>query len=152
MQWLSEIAGVKSDDLADIIFSSGSVILANAPQEVVQADLKMYEEDGCRFSVSQVEELGYDNFWKHEDAIDQALEDFRKRENLLFACLMVTDINTQNSLLTVRGDEAFVVNITYPRKERSDVFEMQGVVSRKKQLVPYLSSVLRSAGFHVRKD
>jgi manganese-dependent inorganic pyrophosphatase len=152
LHWLSGIAGVKSDDLAEIIFSSGSVILANAPQEIVQADLKMYEEEGCKFSVSQVEELGYDNFWKHEDAIDHALEEFCDRENLVFACLMVTDINTQNSLLIVRGDETFIESITYPRKERSDVFEMQGVVSRKKQLIPYLSSVLRSAGFYTRKD
>ncbi|MCD8482827.1 MAG: putative manganese-dependent inorganic diphosphatase [Verrucomicrobia bacterium] len=146
LQWLASLAGIASDDLADIIFSSGSVILGLDPDDVIQADCKLYDEEGVRFSVSQVEELGYENFWQREQAIEEALEAYRAKEDLLFSCLMVTDIYTQNSLLIVRGDEVFLDSISYPRKDRSDVFEMTGVVSRKKQLVPYLSSVLRSSG------
>lgn len=150
LSWLASIAGISADDLADIIFSSGSVILGMCPEDVVQADCKLYDEEGVRFSVSQVEELGYENFWQREQVIEEALESYRAKENLLFSCLMVTDIYTQNSLLVVRGDEAFIDSISYPHKDRSDVFEMTGVVSRKKQLVPYLSSVLRSLGLQTK--
>jgi inorganic pyrophosphatase/exopolyphosphatase len=96
LAWLEPIAGIKSDALAKLIFSSGSVILAQPPEKVIAADNKVYDEDGLRFSVSQVEELGFGNFHAHADALAAALDQFRRAENLFFSCLFVTDINAQN--------------------------------------------------------
>jgi queuine tRNA-ribosyltransferase len=45
---LSEIAGVNSKELADQIFNSGSVILANPPAKIVRSDHKVYEEEEAR--------------------------------------------------------------------------------------------------------
>ncbi|MEO5957528.1 MAG: putative manganese-dependent inorganic diphosphatase, partial [Opitutaceae bacterium] len=101
LAWLAEIAGVNSKQLADEIFNSGSVILANPPDKVVRSDFKIYEEEGVRFAVSQVEELGFANFWLHAKPIAQAVQDLRDEERLTFAALLVTDINAQNSLLLV---------------------------------------------------
>lgn len=143
LAWLAEISGVNSKQLAEQIFNSGSVILANPPETVVRSDYKIYEEEGVRFSVSQVEELGFGNFWKHAKPIACALQDLRDEENLTFAALLVTDINTQNSLLLVKGDPAFIQRISYAHVEQDEIFDLPGVVSRKKQLIPYLTSVLR---------
>ena len=141
--WLSEIAGVNSKQLADEIFNSGSVILANPPEKVVRSDFKIYEEEGLRFAVSQVEELGFGNFWQHAKPIAQAVQDLRDEERLAFAALLVTDINTQNSLLLVKGDPVFIQRISYPHVEQDEIFDMPGVVSRKKQLIPYLTSMIK---------
>ncbi len=144
LAWLSKIAGVDSRRLADEIFSSGSVILANPAEKVVRADFKIYdEEEGVRFAVSQVEELGFGNFWQHDRAIADALQDLRDEEQLAFACLLVTDINTQNSLLLVKGDAGLIERISYPQVEKGEIFDLPGVVSRKKQLIPYLTNLLR---------
>ncbi len=143
LQWLSLIAGVNPRELADQIFSSGSVILANPPEKVIRSDFKVYEEDGVRFAVSQVEELGFGNFWSHSAELGLALERLRIDENLNFASLLITDINTQNSLLLARGDEGFIQRISYPHVEQDEIFDMPGVVSRKKQLIPYLSSLIK---------
>ncbi|MBW8782388.1 MAG: putative manganese-dependent inorganic diphosphatase [Verrucomicrobia bacterium] len=143
LAWLSKIALVNSRELADTIFSSGSVILANPPAKVIRSDFKIYEEDGVRFAVSQVEELGFGNFWQHARDLAKALQDLRIEENLLFACLLVTDINTQNSLLLVKGDPEFISRINYPIVEKDEIFDMPGIVSRKKQLIPYIGSVLK---------
>jgi manganese-dependent inorganic pyrophosphatase len=143
LAWLSEIAGVNSKQLADEIFNSGSVILAAPPEKVVRSDLKIYEEEGIRFAVSQVEELGFDNFWQHAKPIARAVQDLREEEKLAFAALLITDINTQNSLLLVKGDDAFIQRISYPHVEQDEIFDMPGVVSRKKQLIPYLTSLIK---------
>ncbi len=145
LAWLAPVAGIKSAALADLIFSSGSVILAQSPEKVIAADNKIYNDDGLRFSVSQVEELGFGNFRAHGDALADALDQLRRTENLFFSCLFVTDINTQNSLMLVKGDRDFIARISYPHADREDTFELQGIVSRKKQLIPYLTSVLHSA-------
>ena len=146
LAWLSEIAGVNSKQLADEIFNSGSVILASPPEKVVRSDFKIYEEEGIKFAVSQVEELGFGNFWQHAKPIAKAVADLREDEKLAFAALLVTDINTQNSLLLVKGDHAYIERIRYPHVEQDQIFDMPGVVSRKKQLIPYLTSLIKEMG------
>ena len=143
LAWLSSIAGVESKKLADEIFNSGSVILANPPEKIVRSDHKVYEEEGVRFAVSQVEELGFGNFWQHAKPIAAALQELRDEERLMFAALLVTDINTQNSLMLVKGDADFIRRISYPHVEQDEIFDLPGIVSRKKQLIPYLTSLLK---------
>lgn len=143
LTWLAGIAGIDSRRLAEEIFSSGSVILANPADKVVRSDFKIYDEEGVRYSVSQVEELGFGNFWQHAKAITRALQDLRNEEQLAFACLLVTDINTQNSLLLAKGDPGFISRISYPHVEQDEIFDLPGIVSRKKQLIPYLGTLLR---------
>jgi manganese-dependent inorganic pyrophosphatase len=140
---LSEVSGVNSKQLAEQIFNSGSVILAQPPEKVVRSDFKIYEEEGVRFAVSQVEELGFGNFWQHAKPIAEAVQELRDDEKLYFAALLITDINTQNSLLLVRGEGSFIQRINYPHVEQDEVFDLPGVVSRKKQLIPYLTTLLK---------
>lgn len=143
LTWLSKVAGVNSRELADAIFSSGSVILGNSPDKVIRSDFKIYDEDKVRFAVSQVEELGFGNFWQHSKQLCSALDRMRQTEDLAFACLLVTDINTQNSLLLVKGDPDFIARISYPHVEKDEIFDLPGIVSRKKQLIPYITSLLK---------
>jgi inorganic pyrophosphatase/exopolyphosphatase len=118
LAWLGKIAGVDSKKLADEIFNSGSVILAQPPEKVVRSDFKIYEEEGIRYAVSQVEELGFGNFWQHAKPIAGAVRELRDEERLAFAALLITDINTQNSLLLVKGDSAIIERIGYPHVEQ----------------------------------
>jgi len=146
LKWLSENAGVMSKELADLVFNSGSTILSEPPEKVVTADCKHYHHGEVEFSVSQVEELGYDNFWNYWESLYEAMESYRIEKKLFFASLLVTDINRQNSLLIISGDKSIIEAISYPHVKKNVVFELNSVVSRKKQLIPYLSSTLKSIG------
>jgi manganese-dependent inorganic pyrophosphatase len=143
LAWLAGVAQEDPKKLAEAIFSSGSVIQANTPEAIVLSDHKAYEEEGVKFSVSQVEELGFGTFWSQAQVIATALDDLRKKERLSFAALLVTDINTQNSLLLVKGDPLLIEKITYSHVQKDEIFDLPGIVSRKKQLIPYLTSLLR---------
>ncbi len=143
VSWLEQIADLKVDDLAREVFSSGSVILSMKPDDVIVADQKFYEENGVRFSVSQIEELGFQNFWKKSEELSEALRKFSSKEEVSFACMLVTDINQHNSLLLVSGDREFIERISYPSVEKGLIYDLQGVVSRKKQLIPFISSTLK---------
>ena len=76
-------------------------------------------------------------------ALAKALDDLCTQERLCFACLLITDINTQNSLLVMKGDADFIRKISYAHVEQDEIFDLPGVVSRKKQLIPYLTGLLR---------
>lgn len=146
LDWLSPIAGIKPKELADIIFSAGSVVVNSTPEEVIRSDCKIYDEGKLRYSVSQIEELGFDNFWKNEEALNEALEAYRNEDNLYFSFLLVTDINSQNSLLVVAGTNELKHAVNYPQRGQSNIYELSGIVSRKKQLIPYTSTLLKTMG------
>ncbi len=142
LEWLASIANKPASELAETIFSSGSVLRNSSADKIITADCKQYEEDGRRFSVSQVEELGFTIFWDKAEELLHALEHYRRENGLFFSALLVTDINTQNSLLLVQGNADFINAITYPSREDREIFDLPGIVSRKKQLIPYLTSLL----------
>lgn len=146
LDWLKPIAQIEPKVLSDLIFTAGSVVVNSTPEAVIRSDCKVYDEGDLRYSVSQIEELGFDNFWKNEDALDKALEAFRKEEDLYFSFLMVTDINSQDSLLIVAGHEEIQSAINYPQRGQSNIYELSGIVSRKKQLIPYIASMLKTLG------
>ena len=104
---LAKIAGADPAELAAAIFSVGSPLLTMTPEQAIAADSKLYEEDGNRFTVAQIEELSFSHFEEKREALLEALDAHWQREGLLFAALLVTDINTQSSLLLIRGAEHF---------------------------------------------
>lgn len=141
MAQLAAIAGVDPAGLAEEIFSVGSPLLTMTPEQAIGADCKEFEESGVRFSASQIEELSFTHFPEKKDALGEALEKYRASRDLLFSALLVTDINTQNSVLIVRGSESFTKHIDFPVLD-PHLWQLDGVVSRKKQLLPYLTALI----------
>jgi manganese-dependent inorganic pyrophosphatase len=137
LEELSKIAGVDPARFAEEIFSVGSPLLTLTPEQVITADCKEYEEDGVRFTVSQIEELSFSHFPEKQEALLAALEAHTRKAQLFFAALLVTDINTQTSILLCCGAPEFLQRIDFPPRG-SNMWELAGVVSRKKQLLPYL--------------
>ena len=142
LNWLSRLADTDARALADMIFNTGSVLANMSADAAVRADCKLYTENNYRFSVAQVEELGFNNFWKAQEGLLEGLEKYRRENGLHFSALLVTDIDTQSSLLLIRGDSEVIHSITYAQKQPPYIFDMPGIVSRKKQLLPYLTSLL----------
>ncbi|MGO8696889.1 MAG: putative manganese-dependent inorganic diphosphatase [Limisphaerales bacterium] len=138
---LSDMTRVDPFELAGQIFSVGSPLLTMPADHVITIDCKEYEESGHRFTVSQIEELNFSHFEDKRAALIEALDRHQRRLGLVFAALLVTDINTQNSLLLVCGAPGFLTRITFPT-HRAHVWELAGIVSRKKQLLPYLLECL----------
>ena len=104
---LAKASGINPADLAAEIFSVGSPLLTMSPNEAVTADSKEYEHGSHRYSVAQIEELSFAPFQAKREALLEALEAHRAEKGYLFTALLITDINTQNSILLVRGDPSF---------------------------------------------
>ena len=86
-----------------------------------------------------------ENFWENKDILLDALKDFQQSQELYMAALLVTDINSQNSLLLVASAVEFLDRISYPIVESNCIFDLPGIVSRKKQLIPYLTGILETS-------
>ena len=138
---LEVIAKVNATEFTEKLFASGSVLVSKPAEQAVTSDCKEYVEQGHSFSVAQIEEIGFSQFWKRKNEVVESLEEYRRKQGYLFSCLLVTDVVLQSSLLVVAGPENFLRQIDYPEVEPG-IYELEGVVSRKKQLLPFLTHCL----------
>jgi manganese-dependent inorganic pyrophosphatase len=139
---LEAISQTNAREFTEKLFASGSLLTLKPAPQAVTTDCKEYEDSKVKFSVAQIEETGFEQFWKRKDELLGALEGYRASKAYHFSALLVTDVATQSSLLLVVGDERFIRRIDWPRLEPG-IYELRDVVSRKKQLLPYLTHCLR---------
>ena len=126
---------------AEIFAASGALSGYGSPERVVGSDFKLFSQGEIRFGVGQVEVFGFGEFNAMKRELKSALAALREKEGLDLAGLMVTDISTESTMFLMEGGQAFTRFMGYPQPE-PHVFEMKGVMSRKKQLVPHLIKVL----------
>jgi manganese-dependent inorganic pyrophosphatase len=144
LAWLSGLCGVDLDQYAREFFEIGSSLRSSTPAEVIGEDCKEFTEHGVRFSISQIEETGFDLFWERKDDLRRALEQFADRQRLDFSALLVTDVVSNGSLLLLSRETEAWEEINYPRLDRS-LYALKNVVSRKKQLLPLLSQLIATS-------
>jgi manganese-dependent inorganic pyrophosphatase len=141
LEWASGLAGIDVAKFKEDFFSAGSVLRGSNIADAVGSDRKEFEESGYRISISQVEEIGFDYFWPAREALQDELRKLIREQNLDLACLMITDITLNDSILLIEAPVEIRQKIGYPKKD-SHLFVLKGVVSRKKQLFPFLGSLL----------
>ncbi|MBX3748317.1 MAG: putative manganese-dependent inorganic diphosphatase [Verrucomicrobiae bacterium] len=138
---LEERSGVRAREFTERLFESGSILVSHPPETAIVSDCKEYAEGELKYSVAQIEEIGFDNFRRRQDAVRAAVGHYRRSHGYFFSALLVTDVVEQTSLLVIDGDPDFLKTIDYPEVEPG-LYEMAGIVSRKKQLLPYLTHQL----------
>ncbi|TWT75194.1 putative manganese-dependent inorganic diphosphatase [Allorhodopirellula solitaria] len=144
LDWLQKFVKQPLEQFATDFFQVGSALRSSPPDRVVREDCKQFEEGDKRFSISQIEEIGFDLFWQRQNELAQALSGLADENSLDFSALMVTDISSNGSLLLMSSEPVGWDEINYPQLE-DRLYKLDNVVSRKKQLLPLISSLLESA-------
>ncbi len=141
LAWLQTLTPVDLGEHAQEFFAIGSALRTRAAQDVVREDCKEFREQGQRFSISQIEEIGFELFWTRHEELSVALRDHCRDRGLDFSALLVTDIMSNGSLLLLSTELDAWQRINYPRLQKQ-LYQLDGVVSRKKQLLPLLARLL----------
>jgi manganese-dependent inorganic pyrophosphatase len=137
----SPLAGETITSYGEKVISAGTGLASRQPEEIVSADLKLYEEAGLKFGVAQVEVASLVELDEHREKLLDALIQLRNARGLNFAMLMVTDVVRGSSRLLLTDDVPGLGGLPYPKLPDGS-FKASGVVSRKKQLLPAVLSAL----------
>jgi manganese-dependent inorganic pyrophosphatase len=146
LKWLRQQCTIDLDDFAQTFFEIGSALRTSTPDGVVQEDCKEFIERGIRFSISQIEETGFDLFWERKDELRTALVDYATQSKLDFSALLVTDVVSNGSLLLLSRETEAWEEINYPRIDPG-LYALKNVVSRKKQLLPLVTQLIQTSIF-----
>lgn len=140
--WLEPIAGLEHVAFGRDIFASCSGFSAHANLEkAVRADFKEFTAGETLFGIGQVEVVGFDEFYELKEQLREILKQVKVADKLDLAGLMVTDIYTETTLFLAEGKNELAHLMGYPQQE-PHLYELKGVMSRKKQMVPHLLKVL----------
>ena len=143
--FLSAKTGLDIKKLGEEIIRAGSRISSRSSHEVINQDMKEYNENGVVFTVSQIEVDGTEEVLARKKEFLEDLAITRRSHGALFSTLLVTDISTLSSVMLVSGEEKFMQCVNFPKQEEQ-IYYLKDVVSRKKQLIPMLTEVLSSYG------
>ena len=137
-EYLSSITDLDIKELGNEILIAGSNISGREAGELVRQDLKEYSEGKVVYTVSQIEVGNTKEVLTRKEEFIKELEIECRSRKALFSCLLVTDITTLSSIMLIHSDPKFEQFINFPKQE-DNAYYLQGVVSRKKQLIPLLT-------------
>lgn len=137
----SPLAGENIQSFGKQVLDAGAGLTSRDPDEVVSTDLKVYEADSYRFAIAQAEVTDLVQLSEHLEKLNRALKGLRDKRALDFAMLMVTDVVRGSSRLLVTDEPPELSDLPYPTQP-DGTRRAEGVVSRKKQLLPVVLGLL----------
>jgi manganese-dependent inorganic pyrophosphatase len=145
LSWMAfgvEDADTRLQEYGHELLRAGADLAGRSAEDIVTADRKSFESGPVKFSVSQVEVTNFQTLMERLDDVRAALRTLQEQRDLDFAVLMVTDIVRNDSVLVGVGANRFLERLPFSRKGEA-LWDMPGVVSRKKQLLPTLLGMLQ---------
>ncbi|MFC4991052.1 putative manganese-dependent inorganic diphosphatase [Rubritalea tangerina] len=144
LQWLCDIAGVDAEQFTHDFFASGSLLRKGSVDELIGTDRKEFKESGKFISISQVEEMDLERFPERAEDMISGLENLISNKGYDVALLAVTDITKHHSKIVAVGDTRIIEALPFDRCS-DNVLDAEGVVSRKKQIFPAVSTAIVDA-------
>jgi manganese-dependent inorganic pyrophosphatase len=137
-----KFSGETVESFGEKVVAAGAGLKSRAPEEIITTDMKTYEGGEFRFSVSQAEVTKYLELREITGELQAALDAHKKQNGLDFSMLMVTNVVGGSSRILLSSGAPGVLNdLPYPPLPDGSR-EASGVVSRKKQLIPSILSLL----------
>ena len=146
---LASIAGVEIQELATSMFEAGSDFKDKTPEQIFHQDYKTFETDEFKFGVAQVSSISKSQLTAIAPGIKDYMNSLLQQSGLDAIYVMLTDILNQSTrLLFVGSDAARIVATAFQlpldTASQPDEYELPGVVSRKKQLIPPIMESLQA--------
>lgn len=136
------LKGETIESYGKAVLSAGAGLSNRKPEEVVSTDIKPFESNGFKFAVAQAEVTDILQLTEHLQTLTEALDSLKDKRGLDFAMLLITDVVRGTSRLIVSSKAPPVLDdLPYPPLP-DGTRDAQGVVSRKKQLLPAVLGLL----------
>ena len=140
VEMLARLAKVPSvQEFGEKLFSITDNLATQDPDTMILSDFKKYENGGTKMGIGQCEVTTLKNIGEYAPKYLDALQKIADSQGLDWTLLMVTDVLRENSVLLASKCKSNR-DLPYARIEEQ-MYDMPGVMSRKKQLLPTLLSV-----------
>lgn len=133
---LAKIAQIDVNEYGLEMLKAGTDLDDFSAEELIDIDAKKFEKEGTSFVIAQVNTVSIEDVLKREEQIKIEMNKVIQEKGLSLFVFAITDILNSNSEIMALGERTEVVEKAFGKQLENDKAFLEGVVSRKKQLLP----------------
>ena len=127
------------------MFAAGSNLSKKTTEEIFYQDFKKFKSGDISYGIGQISSMDHDELTAIVDRLTEFMEKVRPETGLNMLFFMLTDILQESTTLICVGPDALTGVASYSGcPVQGNTVIMEGVVSRKKQVVPTLMQAFQS--------
>ena len=123
---------------------AGTSLANRTPFEILTTDMKEFSMNGIHMAIAQINTVDVAGVLSKQVDLEKTMKEINKNANYSMFILVITDIIKSGSFAIVVGDFPELVERAFSVKLENNTAWLEGVVSRKKQVVPFLMAASQS--------
>ena len=136
---LAKIADVDAEAYGLEMLKAGTDLSSFSIDEILALDAKQIDFKDVKSIVNQVNTADISDVMAMKDDLEDGIKKIIEEEDLDLFMLLITDIVNSNSQVIALGKDASLVEKAYDVTLKDNTVLLEGVVSRKKQVVPIMT-------------
>lgn len=141
---LAKIADINIDEFATSLFKANASLQGMTPQTILDYDFKDFVFNKYKIGIGQINSSDSEGLHKIKDELLKHMRTVLENKGYNLILLLITNIIKEGSeLLFVGDDHAALMEKAFNIKTGESSAFLKGVVSRKKQVVPQISSTIQ---------
>ena len=138
LEELEKIANINIEEYGLEMLKAGTDLDDFSAEELINLDAKSLDKDGTKFVIAQVNTVSIEDVLKRQNELETAMNKAIAEKGLSLFVLAITDILNSNSEIIALGSKTDSVEKAFDKKLENNRAFLEGVVSRKKQLLPFI--------------
>jgi manganese-dependent inorganic pyrophosphatase len=138
---LAKVAKLDIDNYGLSMLKAGASLEGRSISDILTTDTKNFNISGLTVAISQINTMNYEEFIKNKKDFLNEMENLRKDKEIDLFIFMITDLLREGSLIIYSGNDIHIVQKAFDIDSEHNSKFLDGVVSRKKQMVPKLVNV-----------
>lgn len=141
---MAVIAGIDVESFATEMFRAGSSLADRSPEEIFYQDFKRFIVDSATFGVGQFSSVDKEELQSIRKDLEPFLQSECGKNGMSMIFFMLTHIISQSTEIICYGEGSDkLVQEAFGVEPENGVYVLEGVLSRKKQLIPAFMSTIR---------
>ena len=139
---LSKIAEIDIPTYGIEMLKAGTALEDKSVNELLNMDMKIFDMGNLKVGIAQINSVDENSLLAKKSEIISEINNIINNEKLNLFMFVITNILTNNSIGIVIGEKLDLVEKVFDSKINENVITLDGIVSRKKQIVPPLTKAL----------
>lgn len=139
---LEKIANLNVKEFAMEMFKEGTSLIGKTPDQLLSEDFKVFTIDENKIGIAQVYTMDPESLKDMKADLLSLMQRRIETEGYTTFILMLTDIFEQASEMIVVGDNKELIAKSFGKEIKNNSFYAKDVLSRKKQVVPPITSAI----------
>ena len=138
LEELKNIANINIEEYGLEMLKAGTNLDDLSEEQLINLDAKSLEKDGTKFVIAQVNTVSIEDVLKRQEKLEEVINKTIEEKGLSLFVFAITDILNSNSEIIALGSRIDAVEKAFEKTLVDNRTFLEGVVSRKKQLLPLI--------------